>query len=106
MPFSKVNMSWKYDDGGRLVEETRDADPTPADGSDDFGSCDTIVGGDYSDVFAYDLAGNRMKNVHGWDANGDGQISGTETVDSTTVNFYDARVRWSTEFLAAVVRRK
>jgi hypothetical protein len=44
-----VKISWKYDDMDRLIEETRDADSTPGDGSDDYLTGDTIAGGDSAD---------------------------------------------------------
>ena len=60
-PFSMVKIDWTYDALNRLVAETRDADPTPANPSDDFG---THEAGDYSDAFGHDLAGNRISRSH------------------------------------------
>jgi YD repeat-containing protein len=96
-PFSKVRISWTYDNEDRLTSETRDTDPTPATtDSDDFGSRDTIAGGDYMDVFTLDLVGNRLKLQHGWDANADGQLTGAE-IDATTDYTYTERDQLLTE---------
>jgi hypothetical protein len=63
MPFSTVKIDWTYDILGRLVAEMRDLD--------DDGQRDP---GDYTDFFAFDLAGNRVLKVRGWDVNGDGVL--------------------------------
>ena len=74
MPFSKVKIDWMYDALNRLVAETRDADPTPAtDTPEDFGTPDATLG-DYTDFFGFDLAGNRLLKLRGWDANGNGHL--------------------------------
>jgi hypothetical protein len=63
MPFSAVKIDWTYDVLGRLVAEMRDLDDDGQRGP-----------GDYTDFFAFDLAGNRVLKVRGWDANGDGVL--------------------------------
>jgi RHS repeat-associated protein len=83
--FSKTRITWHYDDADRLTAETRDIDTTPGDSSDNFGVADSLggSGGDYSDIFAYDLANNRTSKKRGWDANLDGALTGSETVTET-----------------------
>jgi YD repeat-containing protein len=94
-PFSKVRITWKYDDMDRLVEETRDADTTPGNGSDDFGVRDS---GDYSDLFGYDLVSNRRKRVSGWDANINGSFADSgDSIDSTTLYTYNSNDQLTAE---------
>jgi uncharacterized delta-60 repeat protein len=96
-PYSKVKIDWTYDAQDRLIAETRDADTTPGDANNDFGSRDTVLG-DYTDTFAYDLGNNRIKKIRGWDADGDGIIeSPSETMDQTTDYAYNARDQLLTE---------
>ena len=90
-PFSKVKIDWTYDALNRLVAETRDADPTPAtDTPEDFGTPDAALG-DYTDFFGFDLAGNRLLKLRGWDANGSGQWDAGEPVSERTAYRYNAR---------------
>jgi RHS repeat-associated protein len=87
-PTSKVKIDWTYDALNRLVTETRDADLTPGDGSDDFGICE---GDDYTDAFAFDLAGNRISRKRGWDADADGKLESGEPLDETIAYVYNDR---------------
>lgn len=59
--FSNVKVDWSYDALDRLTGETWDADSTPSNGSDDFGTQD---GSDYIDTYSFDLAGNRILKTH------------------------------------------
>jgi hypothetical protein len=96
-PFSKVKITWKYDDMDRLVEETRDADSTPGDANDNFddGIRDS---GDYSEAFAYDLVSNRVKKTSGWDANSNGSFTDSgDTIDSTTLYTYNSNDQLTAE---------
>jgi YD repeat-containing protein len=78
--FSDTKISWAYDADGRLIEETRDEN---GDGVRD--------SGDYSTIFAFDLASNRMSQRKGWDANGNGVFDAGETVDETITYSYNSR---------------
>lgn len=83
-PFSTTKIDWSYDDEGRLTGETRDE-----------GNDSTQNGGDYTDVYSFDLAGNRITKTH--DA-----VSNDETITSayndrdeltsadSTINAHDA----------------
>ncbi|MGA2497331.1 MAG: hypothetical protein ABSH20_06300 [Tepidisphaeraceae bacterium] len=82
-PFSTVRIDWAYDNESRLVTETRD------DG--DNHTCDTTAGGDYTDFFTLDMAGNRLTLEHGWDADNDGTVSTGDTIDSITAYTYNSR---------------
>ena len=52
-PFSTTKIDWSYDAENRLTSETRDE-----------GNDATQNGGDYTDTFAFDLAGNRITKGH------------------------------------------
>ena len=91
MPFSKVKIDWTYDALNRLVAETHDADLTPGtDTPEDFGTPDATLG-DYTDFFSFDLAGNRLLKLRGWDVNGSGQWDAGEPVSERIAYRYNAR---------------
>ena len=73
MPFSTVKIDWTYDALNRLRVEQRDE-----------GNDGQQNGGDYTDTFAFDLAGNRIRRIH--DAVGTAQ-------DETVLSIYDGRDR-------------
>ncbi len=81
---ARRRITWTYDADDRLVAETRDQ----ADTNGDFGTRETH---DYTDAFAYDLASNRMRLQHGWDADGDGKLETGEPVDSVITYTYNSR---------------
>ena len=79
MPFSKAKIARTCDALNRLPAKTRDANPTPAtDTPEDFGTPDATLR-DYTDFFGFDLAGNRLLKLRGWDANGTGRFDDGET---------------------------
>ena len=46
---------------------------------------------DYTDFFAFGLAGNRVLKLRGWDANGNGQLDAGEPVSGRTAYHYNER---------------
>jgi RHS repeat-associated protein len=82
---TRAKTTWTYDYQNRLWTETLDGDPTPGNGVDNFG---TQEGSDYTDTYAFDRAGNRIRKTH--------DEVGTNK-DAATAYAYDTRDRLTAE---------